>query len=113
MSQGNTEFWNRARLARDKLVGQFLDHPDVDLIDIGHPMEGGEITEKKLVLRVHVRERWMEASPDERLAFPDQVDGISVVVMLGEYRRETGDPAADGARHPSSRLRSEERQNGN
>ncbi len=95
MSQTNPEFWNRARRARDKLLGQFLDHPDVSLIDIGYaPADQGEGTEE-VVLRIRVRERWIEAKPEERIAFPEQVDGIPVVVMSGDYRLEADAPAAD------------------
>jgi hypothetical protein len=38
-----------------------------------------------------VRARWMSASPEERPAFPAQVDGIPVVVMFGDYTIETPD----------------------
>ncbi|MBE9508355.1 MAG: hypothetical protein IMY86_09935 [Chloroflexi bacterium] len=93
MSQEDSEFWTRARRARDELVDQFINHPDVSLIDAGYPPEQGEGTEE-VVLRIHVRERWMRAKPDERVAFPDQVDGIPVVVMLGEYRLDTDASAA-------------------
>jgi hypothetical protein len=96
MSQADSESWIRARRARDKLADQFLDHPDVSLIDIGYALERDERTEE-VVLRIHVRERWMKAKPEERVTFPKQVDGVPVVVMLGEYRLETDAPAA-GAR---------------
>jgi hypothetical protein len=95
MSQKNSEFWNRARRVRDKLVEQFIDHPDVSLIDIGYaPAEQGEHTEE-VVLRIHVREHWLKAKPEDRAAFPEQVDGIPVIVMPGDYRPETDAPAAD------------------
>ena len=101
MPQDNAEFWDRARRARDKLVDQFIDHPDVSLIDIGYAAERIEGTEQ-VVLRIHVRERWMKAKPEERVAFPEQVDGIPVAVMLGEYQLETDAPAADEERNQSS-----------
>jgi hypothetical protein len=88
MSQNNPEFWNKVRRARDRLVDQFLDHPDVSLIDIGYPPERDEGTEE-IVLRIHVRERWTKATPDQRLAFPEEMDGIPVIVMLGDYRLDT------------------------
>jgi len=94
MSQADSEFWSRARRARDKLVDQFINHPDVSLIDIGYAPERGETTEE-IALRIHVREHWVKAKPEERVAFPKQVDGIPVVVMLGEYQLETDSPAAD------------------
>jgi hypothetical protein len=30
----------------------------------------------------------MEAMPEERIAFPSQVDGIPVIVIPGDYRLE-------------------------
>jgi len=101
MSQEDPEFWTRARRARDKLVDQFLDHPDVTLVGIGNAPERGEET-GEVVLRIHVRERWTKAKPEERVAFPEQVDGIPVVVVLGEYQLETETPAADEECNQSS-----------
>ena len=95
MSQRNSEFWNRARRARDKLADQFLGHPDVSLIDIGYaPSEQGK-SAKEVVLRIHVRENWLQAKPEERIHFPKQVDGIRAIVIPGEYRPETGAPTVD------------------
>jgi hypothetical protein len=85
MSEKNSEFWNRARRARDKLVDQFLDHPDVSLIDIGYDpdREGGGNAER-IVLRVHVRRPLTR----EEVGLPAQIDGIPVRVMVGDYRLE-------------------------
>jgi hypothetical protein len=94
MSQLDSEFWHRARRARDKLAAQFLNHPDVTLIDIGYAYEEGQRTDQ-IALRIHVHERWMKAKPEERVTFPEQVDGIPVAVMLGEYRLDT-DASASG-----------------
>jgi hypothetical protein len=85
-----SEFWTRARRARDKLVDQFLNHPDVNLIDIGFaPAKQGEPTEE-IVLRIHVGENWLKAKPAERAAFPEQMDDIPIIVIPGEYRIEPG-----------------------
>jgi hypothetical protein len=86
MSEKNSEFWNRARRARDKLVDQFLDHPDVSLIDIGYDpdREGGGNAER-IVLRVHVR--W-PLTMEEAAGLPAQIDGISVRLLVGNYRPE-------------------------
>lgn len=106
MLQEDSEFLTRARHARDKLVDQFINHPDVSLIDVGYASERGEKTEE-VVLRIHVRERWMKAKPLERVAFPKQVDDIPVVVMLGDYQLETDAPAvAKELNHPDSTTRS-------
>lgn len=85
MSQRNSEFWTKARHARDQLIERYIHHPDVSSIDIGYAPEGGKGAEE-IVLRIHVSERWMEAKADERVAFPEQVNGIPVVTMLGRYR---------------------------
>lgn len=84
MSRNDSEFWTIARRARNKLVDQFIYHPGVNLIDIGFAPETEEGTEE-IVLRIHVGERWAKARPEERVAFPQEVDGIPVVVMRGDY----------------------------
>lgn len=81
----DTEFWARARRARDTLEAQFLDHPDVTLIGIGLSPER-DATMEQIVLRIHVRARWLDTDPEERVAFPTEVDGIPVFVLPGEYR---------------------------
>ena len=95
MSQQDAEILRRARRARDELVDRYLDHPDVSLIDVGYAPEPREGDAEQVVLRVHVRKRWMNARPDERVTFPEQVDGIPVVVMFGEYGPE-GSAGAEG-----------------
>lgn len=87
MPQQDTEIMRRARRARDKLVDKYVDHPDVTLIDIGYAPERRQDAEQ-VVLRIHVRRRWMDAKPEERLTFPEQVDDIPVVVTVGEYGPE-------------------------
>lgn len=77
----------RLKRARDKLVAQYIYYPDVTLIDIGYPLEDDREI-KELVLRIHVKERWMKASPEQRTAFPEEVDGIPVIVMAGDYKLE-------------------------
>jgi len=76
----------RAKLerARDKLVAQHIYHPDVTLIDIGYPLTDDKET-KELVLRIHVRGG---VSPEQRTAFPEEVEGIPVIVMSGDYKLE-------------------------
>jgi len=85
MSEKNSELWDRARRARDKLVDQFLDHPDVSLIDIGYDpdREGGGNAER-IVLRVHVRRPLTR----EEVGLPAEIDGIPVRVLVGDYRLE-------------------------
>jgi len=85
MAPRDADFWTEARQAQDKLVQQFLDHPDVTLIDIGYVGEENN-TSGQIALRIHVRERWFKAKPEERITFPEQVSGIPVVVIRGEYK---------------------------
>ena len=94
MVEEESEFWHRARAARDKLAAQFLYHPDVTLIDIGYAYQQGRRTDQ-IALRIHVREAWMKAKPEDRIAFPEEVDGIPVSVMRGAYRLDAGEPAED------------------
>ena len=84
-----TDSESRAKLerARDKLVAEHIYHPDVTFIDIGYPLADDRET-KELVLRIHVRSRWMKSNPDQRGSFPEEVDGIPVIVMSGDYRLE-------------------------
>ncbi len=67
--------WARAQEARDKLVALLLDHPGVNMIDIGR--QGAD---EGLVLRVHVR-----ADRASTLEIPSELDGIPVQVVAGEY----------------------------
>ena len=83
--QQDAEFWKKARAARDQLVAQYLSHPDVSLIDIGYVQDPDTRTQK-YALRIHVRERWLKAKPEDRVSFPYRVEGIPVVVISGEYR---------------------------
>ena len=89
MTEEGIEFWNRARLARDKLAQQYLDHPDVQLIDIGYA-EAGEGDLPRIALRIHVGDRWRRAASTERISLPSEIDGIPVVIVeSGDYRLET------------------------
>lgn len=88
MVQPNAELLERARQAQAKLASQFLDHPDVVLIDIGFASTDASAPEQ-LALRIHVRERWFNTKPEERVGFPNDVDGILVVVIPGDYRPQT------------------------
>ncbi len=81
--------------AQEKLVTRFGNHPDVSLIDIGYD-PGSDAFPYNVVLRIHVRWRWIVAPPEERVAFPTEVDGIPVIVIPGDYRPETNSPATGG-----------------
>jgi hypothetical protein len=94
MSQRDSEFWTRARRARDKLIDRFIYHPDVIGIDIGYAPDRCEET-VEFVLRIHARQHWIKAKPEERIAFPAQIDGIPVTVMLGDNQLEPGDLITD------------------
>ena len=89
MTKEDIEFWNRALRARDKLVEQYLYHPDVQLIDIGYAeVGGGDLPQ--IALRIHVGDRWRRTAPDERISLPSEIDGIPVVIVeSGDYRLES------------------------
>ena len=84
MAQQSSGFWETARKAQDKLVQQYLDHPDVTMIDIGYLNEVDNT--EQIALRIHVHDRWFKSAPQQRVAFPEQMDGIPVAIVRGEYR---------------------------
>jgi hypothetical protein len=88
--QESSEKMHRARRARDELVAQFIYNPDVVLIDIGFPpgtMNGYQGEE--IVVRIHVRENWIKLKPEERVEFPEEIDGIHVIVIPGNYHLDS------------------------
>ena len=85
--QTDSELRSKLERARDELVAKYIYHPDVTLIDIGYPLVDGQET-KAFVLRIHVRSRWMKSSPEQRASFPEEVDGIPVIVISGDYKLE-------------------------
>ena len=95
ITQQENEIWGRAQRALDKLVERYIYDPDVTFIDAGYaPATEGETTED-IVLRIHVRERWINTSPEERTAFPEQVEGIPVIVVPVDYHLESNTPIED------------------
>lgn len=83
----NSESRKQLEHARDNLVAMYIYDPDVTLIDIGYPLANDQEI-KKLVLRIHVKSRWMKSSPEQRTEFPKEFDGIPVIVMSGDYKLE-------------------------
>jgi hypothetical protein len=72
----------RVRQALDKLVERYIHHPNVSLIDMGFdPDPAGT---EQMVLRVHVR----GLNTEEALDLPQEVDGIPVRRVSGDYRPE-------------------------
>jgi len=85
MSPENSEFWDKARQARDKLTDQLLNHPGVSLIDIGYEVnEKGQKISNHIVLRVHIR----QASIRETLKLPAEIEGVPVRVVIADYKLE-------------------------
>jgi hypothetical protein len=81
----DSEFWDQARRAQDRLVDQYLDHPEVSLIDIGYEVDPqGQKTSDRIVLRVHVR----LPSSREVLNLPTEVEGIPVRIVIANYKLE-------------------------
>jgi len=87
MKQQDETWWARARQARDQLAAQLLTHPAVSLIDIGLDPEGRCDTP---VLRVHIR-----ASAPAAPHVPNEIDGIPVRAIYGDYTIEHGSPTAE------------------
>ncbi len=95
MTQPETEFQGRARRALNKLVERYIYDPDVTFIDAGYATTTQGETAEDIVLRIHVREGWMNRRPEERTAFPEQVDGIPVIVVPVDFHLETNVPIED------------------
>jgi hypothetical protein len=87
MAGDDLELVTAAQRALTKLEAEFGRHPDVSLIDVAYQGEHGSPM-RSVVLRVHVRDRWLDAEPEDRITFPGEVDGIQVVVTRGEYQLE-------------------------
>ncbi|MFN2151597.1 MAG: hypothetical protein ACK2T5_08380 [Anaerolineales bacterium] len=83
MTEGDLENLERAQTARQKLANQFLDHPEVSLIDIGYDSESRDRKEQ-IVLRVHLR----QTAAQEKLQIPAEIDGIPVRVLHADFRLE-------------------------
>ena len=81
MAPRDPDFWAEARQARDKLAAQVLFHSNVSMVDIGEDPDG---VISPPVLRVHVRS--IDVSG---LDIPNDVDGIPVRVIHGDYRPDT------------------------
>ena len=80
MSQPGFDLWTKARRARDQLIEQFLNRPEVTLIDIGYDLRQHQPTDQ-LILRVHVR----QPVDQQALGLPQEVDGLPVQVVVGDY----------------------------
>lgn len=85
MTGESSEFWTKAYQARDKLEAQLLHQPEISLIDLGYNLglREGESREE-IVLRIHLRQPVNRQSLD----LPEEVDGIPVRLVSGDYRPE-------------------------
>jgi hypothetical protein len=83
MPENSSIDWKSLSLAREKLVAQIGNHPDVSLIDIGVDPQS-QAQAGTLVIRVHVRGQ--ETTPGIPIA--GQIDGVRVVMVPGKYRLE-------------------------
>jgi hypothetical protein len=71
----------KIRQVRDQLADQLISQLEVSLVDIGaDPL--GDSSSLQLVVRVHVRH------PDVNLGLPDEIDGVPVRVVTGDYHLE-------------------------
>jgi hypothetical protein len=83
MEEISSPDWTGLRQARDKLAAQIGDRPEISLIDIGVDPQS-ESSPRAMVLRVHVHRQWKP----KKTPIPDQIDGIRVIVMTGDYQVE-------------------------
>jgi hypothetical protein len=82
MSQQDAEFWAKAVLARQELIQQHTDDPNVRLIDLGYAPAGCP-DEAQIVLRVFVNEPWPQNVSDTP-AIQQEVNGIPVCIIPGD-----------------------------
>ena len=81
MSENPSIDWDALQLTREKVAMQIGVHPEISLIDIGLDPQAPE-KQEHLVIRVHVRRQW----DPEKVHIPEQIDGIHVVVIPGDYQ---------------------------
>jgi hypothetical protein len=81
MSSPSQSFWVKVYQARDKLVEQFLSHPEVSLIDIGY--ERSQAADS-IVLQIHLR----RPEAEKALNLPREIDGLPVRVIIADYKIE-------------------------
>lgn len=85
MTEPTQAEWDEIRRVKEKLIAQLGVHPEISLIDIGvDPEPTSSDQSKELVLRVHIR----SAEARQRLKIPEQIDGVRVVVLFGNYQLE-------------------------
>jgi|WetSurMetagenome_2_1015567.scaffolds.fasta_scaffold1268530_1 hypothetical protein len=81
MHENPSTDWDALQLTREKLATQIGNHLEISLIDIGLDPQAPEEVEHP-VIRVHVRRQWTQ----KRVPIPEEIDGIRVVVLPGDYR---------------------------
>lgn len=85
MAPHDAESWLQARRARELLIRDFFDHPDVSLIELGFDEDPGlGEPADQIVLRVHLHPRASARTID----LPSEVDGIPVRVIESDYYLE-------------------------
>lgn len=83
MPSSEEEFWEKARMARDKLANSLIGRLEVSLIDIGYDPQAGA-KKKDIVLRVHLR----KPLDNEKSSIPTEIDGIPVRIVFADYKFE-------------------------
>ena len=79
-----SEILTKADQAKEKLIKQYKDHPDISLIDLGRNPTGKE-KEGRIVIRIHVRKHWTMRDPEDRMKFSEEIDGIPVEIVTADY----------------------------
>jgi hypothetical protein len=86
MTPIDAKFWAKAASARQTLIKQYANDPDVKLIDIGLAPEQCEHADQ-IVLRAHMTERWFAAKSEERTVLQREIEGIPVCATRENSQR--------------------------
>jgi hypothetical protein len=85
MRDKETETWERARKARDKLASRLMANPQVGQVAIGYdPNSADPVNAASIVIRIEVKS--LEAL--KTLNLPEEIDGFPVRVEVVGYRPE-------------------------
>ena len=80
MKQHNAESWKKAVDARQDLVDQYANDPNVTLIDIGYPPQDCAHRDQ-IAIRVHVTDQWFATHADGCVTSKRGADDIPVCVV--------------------------------
>lgn len=88
----NNQSLSAARQALQAATQNFLYTPNIDLIDMGYPEEGGELDSERLAVRFHVHQKLEGLALETAVAnnltepIPSTINGVPTDVQEGVYR---------------------------